>query len=150
MSLNVGIPYHEVILHYLVMNKHVLLIHYHGLHIHKLYKRHIITLHINYHFIINNLIIDNQYLMQQRIWVQLYQVQIIQWLIMNVKIYIIIFLLDWLMGFNFWKKGFGLDLNLTVNSDMDTIVRAMAEPDSGLDIRDRIWLKIPIPKSFLG
>ena len=47
-------------------------------------------------------------------------------------------------------SGFGLDLNLTVNSDMDTIVRAMAEPDSGLDIRDRIWLKIPIPKSFLG
>lgn len=46
--------------------------------------------------------------------------------------------------------GFGLDLNLTVNSDMDTIVRAMAEPDSGLDIRDRIWLKIPIPRSFLG
>jgi len=48
------------------------------------------------------------------------------------------------------KKGFGLDLNLTVNSDMDTIVRAMAEPHSGLDIRDRIWLKIPIPTSFLG
>ncbi|CAF3432663.1 unnamed protein product [Rotaria socialis] len=47
-------------------------------------------------------------------------------------------------------SGFGLDLNLTINSDMDTIVRAMAEPDSGLDIRDRIWLKIPIPKSFLG
>jgi hypothetical protein len=46
--------------------------------------------------------------------------------------------------------GFGLDLNLTINSDMETIVRAMAEPDSGLDIRDRIWLKIPIPKSFLG
>ncbi|CAF1089550.1 unnamed protein product [Adineta ricciae] len=48
------------------------------------------------------------------------------------------------------NERFGLDLNLTVNSDMDTIVRAMAEPDSGLDIRDRIWLKIPIPKSFLG
>lgn len=46
--------------------------------------------------------------------------------------------------------GFGLDMNLTINSDMDTIVRAMAEPDSGLDIRDRVWLKIPIPKSFLG
>jgi hypothetical protein len=43
-----------------------------------------------------------------------------------------------------------MDLNLPINSDMDTIVRAMAEPDSGLDIRDRIWLKIPIPKSFLG
>ncbi|CAF0958214.1 unnamed protein product [Rotaria sordida] len=48
------------------------------------------------------------------------------------------------------NQRFGLDLNLTINSDMDTIVRAMAEPDSGLDIRDRIWLKIPIPKSFLG
>ena len=33
---------------------------------------------------------------------------------------------------------------------METIVRAMAEPESGLDIRDRVWLKIPIPKSFLG
>ena len=50
----------------------------------------------------------------------------------------------------FFCQGFGLDLNLTINSDMDTIVRAMAEPNSGLDIRDRIWLKIPIPKSFLG
>jgi len=48
------------------------------------------------------------------------------------------------------NERFGLDLNLTINSDMDTIVRAMAEPNSGLDIRDRIWLKIPIPKSFLG
>ena len=47
-------------------------------------------------------------------------------------------------------SGFGLDLNLTINSDMDTIIRAMAEPDSGLDIRDRIWLKMPIPRSFLG
>ena len=49
-----------------------------------------------------------------------------------------------------FSLGFGLDLNLTINSDMDTIVRAMAEADSGLDIRDRIWLKIPIPRSFLG
>lgn len=48
------------------------------------------------------------------------------------------------------NERFGLDLNLTINSDMDTIVRSMAEPDSGLDIRDRIWLKMPIPKSFLG
>ncbi|CAF0760624.1 unnamed protein product [Rotaria sordida] len=48
------------------------------------------------------------------------------------------------------NENCGFNLNLTVNSDMDTIVRAMAESDSGLDIRDRIWLKIPIPKSFLG
>lgn len=67
---------------------------------------------------------------------------------MNVNISIFLELIN--KSFLFKSKGFGLDLNLTVNSDMDTIVRAMAEPDSGLDIRDRIWLKIPIPKSFLG
>jgi hypothetical protein len=33
---------------------------------------------------------------------------------------------------------------------MDIIVRAMAEPDSSLDIRDREWLKIPIREAFLG
>ncbi len=33
---------------------------------------------------------------------------------------------------------------------MDIIVRAMAEPDSCLDIRDRKWLKIPIREAFLG
>jgi segment polarity protein dishevelled len=46
--------------------------------------------------------------------------------------------------------GFDLDLNLIINSDMDIIVRAMAEPDSSLDIRDREWLKIPIREAFLG
>ncbi len=46
--------------------------------------------------------------------------------------------------------GFGLDLNLTINSDMGTIVQAMAEPNSGLDIRDRECFKTTIPKSFLG
>lgn len=33
---------------------------------------------------------------------------------------------------------------------MATIARAMAVPDSGLDIRDRMWLKITIPNAFLG
>lgn len=42
------------------------------------------------------------------------------------------------------------DLNLTVNTDMATIVRAMAQPDSGLEIRDRMWLKITIPNAFIG
>ncbi|CAF1367412.1 unnamed protein product [Didymodactylos carnosus] len=35
------------------------------------------------------------------------------------------------------NERFALDLNLTGNSDMDTILRAMTEKDSGLDIRDR-------------
>ncbi|XP_038079134.1 segment polarity protein dishevelled homolog DVL-3-like [Patiria miniata] len=39
---------------------------------------------------------------------------------------------------------------LSINSDLNTIVRAMAAPDSGLDIRDRMWLKITIPNAFLG
>lgn len=33
---------------------------------------------------------------------------------------------------------------------MLTIVRAMARPDSGLEVRDRLWLKIVIPNAFIG
>lgn len=40
--------------------------------------------------------------------------------------------------------------HLTINTDMVTIVRAMASPDSGLDIRDRMWLKITIHNAFIG
>ncbi|XP_077998102.1 segment polarity protein dishevelled homolog DVL-3-like isoform X2 [Glandiceps talaboti] len=40
--------------------------------------------------------------------------------------------------------------HLTVNSDMITVVRAMAAPDSGLEIRDRMWLKITISNAFIG
>lgn len=39
---------------------------------------------------------------------------------------------------------------LTVNMDMLTIVKAMAKPNSGLEIRDRLWLKITIPNAFIG
>lgn len=43
------------------------------------------------------------------------------------------------------------DLQLDVrNTDMLSIVRAMARLDSGLEIRDRMWLKIVIPNSFIG
>ena len=42
------------------------------------------------------------------------------------------------------------DLNLSINTDMVTIVRAMAQPESGLEIRDRMWLKITIPNAFIG
>ncbi|XP_052083407.1 segment polarity protein dishevelled homolog DVL-2-like isoform X1 [Mytilus californianus] len=42
------------------------------------------------------------------------------------------------------------DLNLTTNTDMATVVKAMAQPDSGLEIRDRMWLKITIPNAFIG
>ena len=42
------------------------------------------------------------------------------------------------------------DLNLTINTDMATVVKAMANPDSGLEIRDRMWLKITIPNAFIG
>ncbi|XP_076350777.1 segment polarity protein dishevelled homolog DVL-3-like isoform X5 [Tachypleus tridentatus] len=39
---------------------------------------------------------------------------------------------------------------LTIETDMSTVVKAMAAPDSGLDIQDRMWLKITIPKAFIG
>jgi segment polarity protein dishevelled len=42
------------------------------------------------------------------------------------------------------------DLNLTKNTDMAAVVRAMAQPDSGLEVRDRMWLKITIPQAFIG
>jgi len=42
------------------------------------------------------------------------------------------------------------ELQLTVNTSMAVIVAAMARPDSGLEIRDRMWLKITIPNAFIG
>lgn len=33
---------------------------------------------------------------------------------------------------------------------MATIVKAMASPESGLEVRDRMWLKITIPNAFIG
>ncbi|XP_023952113.2 segment polarity protein dishevelled homolog DVL-3 [Bicyclus anynana] len=39
---------------------------------------------------------------------------------------------------------------LAIGMDMARIVRAMLSPDSGLEIRDRMWLKITIPNAFIG
>ena len=41
-------------------------------------------------------------------------------------------------------------VELTVESPMPVIARALTHPDSGLDIRDRMWLKINIPNAFIG
>lgn len=43
-----------------------------------------------------------------------------------------------------------LQSQLDLNTDKQIIMRVMAEINSGLEIRDRTWLKIPIPMSFLG
>ncbi|KAL0852717.1 hypothetical protein ABMA27_012549 [Loxostege sticticalis] len=39
---------------------------------------------------------------------------------------------------------------LSVSMDVAQVVRAMLNPDSGLEIRDRMWLKITIPNAFIG
>ncbi|XP_078498519.1 segment polarity protein dishevelled homolog DVL-1 isoform X4 [Lissotriton helveticus] len=39
---------------------------------------------------------------------------------------------------------------LSVKSDMSTIVKVMQLPDSGLEIRDRMWLKITISNAVIG
>lgn len=48
----------------------------------------------------------------------------------------------------------GLNLHtareLLNRDNLDDIVRAMTKPDSGLQIRDRMWLKIVIPNAFIG
>uniref|UniRef100_A0AAZ3SEH1 Dishevelled segment polarity protein 3b n=1 Tax=Oncorhynchus tshawytscha TaxID=74940 RepID=A0AAZ3SEH1_ONCTS len=46
---------------------------------------------------------------------------------------------------------YGLDdFHLSIHSDMATIAKAMANPESGLEVRDRMWLKITIHSAFIG
>ncbi|XP_077324172.1 segment polarity protein dishevelled homolog DVL-2, partial [Lithobates pipiens] len=40
--------------------------------------------------------------------------------------------------------------SLSIHTDLASVVRAMASPESGLEVRDRMWLKITIPNAFLG
>jgi len=42
------------------------------------------------------------------------------------------------------------DHPLTWRTDMLIVARAMSRPDSGLEIRDRLWLKITIARAFIG
>lgn len=39
---------------------------------------------------------------------------------------------------------------LTLTTPMYRIAKALAAPTSGLEVKDRIWLKMTIPKSFIG
>ncbi|CAJ0581415.1 unnamed protein product, partial [Mesorhabditis spiculigera] len=41
-------------------------------------------------------------------------------------------------------------LRLDTNTDKKRVVEAMVMRGSGLDIKDRTWLKIPVPNAFLG
>ena len=56
------------------------------------------------------------------------------------------FIFSFVLGYTELPEGEGL----SVNTDMSTIVKTMAAPDSGLDVRDRMWLKITIPNAFIG
>uniref|UniRef100_UPI00358E0364 segment polarity protein dishevelled homolog DVL-3-like n=1 Tax=Myxine glutinosa TaxID=7769 RepID=UPI00358E0364 len=42
------------------------------------------------------------------------------------------------------------EYNLNVHTDMVTMVKAMASAESGLEVRDRMWLKIKIQNAFIG
>uniref|UniRef100_A0AAY4B344 Dishevelled n=1 Tax=Denticeps clupeoides TaxID=299321 RepID=A0AAY4B344_9TELE len=42
------------------------------------------------------------------------------------------------------------DFHLSIHSDMAIVAKAMASPESGLEVRDRMWLKITIPNAFIG
>uniref|UniRef100_A0A0K0D900 Dishevelled n=1 Tax=Angiostrongylus cantonensis TaxID=6313 RepID=A0A0K0D900_ANGCA len=44
----------------------------------------------------------------------------------------------------------GQHIRLDIHTDKKKVVEVMAMPNSGLDIKNRTWLKIPIPMSFLG
>jgi hypothetical protein len=43
-----------------------------------------------------------------------------------------------------------LNLPLTVDSGMHAILRKVREVGSGLEVKDRTWLKLKIPNAFLG
>ncbi|XP_061537462.1 segment polarity protein dishevelled homolog DVL-3-like [Phycodurus eques] len=45
---------------------------------------------------------------------------------------------------------YGEDEHLSVDSDMATVVKAMMKSDSGVAVRDRMWIKIVIPDAFTG
>ncbi|XP_071987822.1 segment polarity protein dishevelled homolog DVL-2-like isoform X1 [Engystomops pustulosus] len=40
--------------------------------------------------------------------------------------------------------------SLSIHTDLASVVKVMASPESGLEVRDRMWLKITIPNAFLG
>ena len=39
---------------------------------------------------------------------------------------------------------------LTKNSGMPAIINRLRKPDSGLEVKDRTWLKLQIPHAFIG
>ena len=41
-------------------------------------------------------------------------------------------------------------VKLTLTTPMYRIAKALATPNSGLEVKDRVWLKMTIPKSFIG
>ena len=67
---------------------------------------------------------------------------------MYVCVYMAITVVGWLVVCLVWLDG--EDRALTVHTDMLCVARAMSHPDSGLEIRDRLWLKITIPRAFIG
>jgi len=48
------------------------------------------------------------------------------------------------------RQGEGGNTQLTIQSGMKAICGAMQRGDSGLEVRDRMWLKINIPQAFIG
>ena len=41
-------------------------------------------------------------------------------------------------------------MKLSITSPMYRVAKAMAAKDSGLEVKDRMWLKMTIPNSFIG
>ena len=41
-------------------------------------------------------------------------------------------------------------VKMNLSSPLYRVAKAMAQSDSGLEVKDRTWLKMTIPKSFIG
>ena len=44
----------------------------------------------------------------------------------------------------------GYETPLSIHTDMAVVVKTLKMPDSGLDVKTRMWLKITIPNAFIG
>ena len=43
-----------------------------------------------------------------------------------------------------------VNMKLTLTTPMYSIAKMVAASNSGLEVKDRVWLKMTIPKSFIG
>ena len=55
-----------------------------------------------------------------------------------------------LLSYSMFSPGDLVHMKLTLTTPMYSIAKMVAASNSGLEVKDRVWLKMTIPKSFIG